>query len=535
MSDFDPLELKSAEPEQMEIAYQTARRTGRADDFRQAVDALYADAPDSPLFAAWHYRLLHEDERKSGAPVGWAWAVPLALLNGLIFWWLSDDKRFVFRITSPFSGEGSDFIPVIIPLAGPVAALFVLLYLAATGNRRWRALAGVAAALAGVVVYVIFVYPLAGPRPFQEQYLTLMAMHLPLLAWAGAGVFLAGLRRNPANRFAFLIKSFEIFIMAGLFVIAGGLFTGVTFGLFGALNIEPPVLVQRLFIAGGGGLIPVLAVAVLYNPAAPPREQAFDAGLSKLVALLLRLLLPLTLLVMLVYLGFIPFNFREPFENRDVLIIYNGMLFAVMALLVGATPVDRAELSPAVQIWLRRGIVAVAALALLISLYALAAIVYRTAMDRLTPNRLTFIGWNLVNLGLLGWLLIVQARAGKEGWLAGLQRTFSRGAEVYTVWTLLVILALPWLFTLDRGAVESLPPDVQQIVYTRSQPVLLKCTGSPHIYLLDGSRKRWIRDIPTFEERGYRWSDVSFISCADLRTVPDGAPIPADAGPPPQP
>ena len=108
----------------------------------------------------------------------------------------------------------------------------------------------------------------------------------------------------------------------------------------------------------------------------------------------------------------IPFNFREPFDNRDVLIIYNGMLFAVIALLAGATPVSLADLSPRVARWLRLGIIAVAALALVVSLYALAAIVSRTAMDRLTPNRLAFIGWNVVNIGLLVLILIRQAQAG---------------------------------------------------------------------------------------------------------------------------
>ena len=51
-----------------------------------------------------------------------------------------------------------------------------------------------------------------------------------------------------------------------------------------------------------------------------------------------------------------------------------------------------------------------AALALVVSLYALAAIVYRTAMDRLTPNRLAFIGWNVINIGLLILILFWQAQ-----------------------------------------------------------------------------------------------------------------------------
>ena len=241
-------------------------------------------------------------------------------------------------------------------------------------------------------------------------------MHLPLLAWAGVGAYLIARHRDPANRFSFLIKSLEVFILGGLFVIAGGLFTAITFGLFQALDVDLPEVVQRLFIAGGGGLIPVVATAVIYNPAQPPAEQAFDEGLSKLVALLMRILLPLALLVLLVYLAFIPFNFRAPFENRDVLIVYNGMLFAVVALLVGATPVRLADVAPGLGRWLRLGIIAVAALALIVSLYALAAILYRTVLDRLTPNRLAFIGWNVVNIGLLA--LVLLAGAGRGGAVA---------------------------------------------------------------------------------------------------------------------
>jgi len=65
--------------------------------------------------------------------------------------------------------------------------------------------------------------------------------------------------------------------------------------------------------------------------------------------------------------------------------------------------------------------------------------------------------------------------------------------------------------------------------------VLLKCQGSPHIYALENGQKRWIKDIPTFEAEGYKWEDVKIVSCDYLRSLPDGPPIPEDAGPPPQP
>ena len=65
--------------------------------------------------------------------------------------------------------------------------------------------------------------------------------------------------------------------------------------------------------------------------------------------------------------------------------------------------------------------------------------------------------------------------------------------------------------------------------------VLLKCDGSPHIYRLENDQKRWIKDIDTFLAEGHVWEDVRMVSCGYLRSIPDGPPIPEDAGPPPQP
>jgi uncharacterized protein YjhX (UPF0386 family) len=65
--------------------------------------------------------------------------------------------------------------------------------------------------------------------------------------------------------------------------------------------------------------------------------------------------------------------------------------------------------------------------------------------------------------------------------------------------------------------------------------VLSKCNDSPHIYRLENDQKRWIKDIDTFTAEGHVWEDVRFVSCQYLRDLPDGPPIPEDAGPPPEP
>jgi hypothetical protein len=65
--------------------------------------------------------------------------------------------------------------------------------------------------------------------------------------------------------------------------------------------------------------------------------------------------------------------------------------------------------------------------------------------------------------------------------------------------------------------------------------LLAKCETSPHVYVLEGETKRWIRDIDTFVAEGYKWEDVQIVLCQTLRDLPDGETIPPDSGPPPQP
>lgn len=522
-------------PEEMEQTYQQAARAGQASAFADAVEVSYRQAPDNLLLAAWHFRLAHAMAEAKGRVIAWGWALPLGLLNGLLLWLLSDEERFNIRVTNPLTGQLTTLIPLVVLAAVPISAVVIALFLSAAGRPRWSRVVAVTLGLAAAAAYVLLLYPTIWPRVFQQQYLSLMVLHLALLAWAGVGVVALTRGRDPKNRFAFLVKSLEAFVVAGLLAIAGALFTSITFGLFGALGIEPPEWVVRLFIAGGGGLIAVVAVALVYDPQAEPAQQSFDEGISKLVALLMRLLLPLSVAVLLVYLAFIPFNWREPFENREVLMIFNAMLFAVVALLVGATPVQGSDLSARGQTWLRRGVIALAALALLVSLYALAAILYRTAIDRPTPNRLTFIGWNVVNILILALLLIHQARAERERWLQAVHKAFAAGTVLYIAWSLAGLLALPWLFRSDPAQVAGLPLSIQRLAYEEPYPLLLKCASSPHIYLLEDGQKRWIKDIPTFEAQGYRWNDVEFVTCADLRAVPDGETIPPGAGPSPQP
>lgn len=425
------------DPQRLEQLYQSARRAHEVSRFTTDLNAVFQGAPDNLLFAAWHYRL---SEGATGGRLSreWMLAIGMSVALGVLLWLLSDPNLVLLG--------GA---PILAIVGAPIISLFIMDFLALAARRMPLRLWLVAAALAAVTAYVVVIAVVVVPprgTSFANGLLILMALHVPLLAWAALGLAVLGWRSSARNRFAFLTKSIEAIGTTGVALIVGGIFAGLTYLMFGAIGVEIPNVLLRLLIVGGFGLIPLLAVASVYDPSLNPEQQEFRRGFGRILTIMMQALLPLTLLVLVIYLAVLPFNFLAPFNNRDVLIVYNVMLFAIMGLLIGVTPTTADDFSPRYQSWLRAGIVVVAALVALVSMYALAATVYRTSQDVLTMNRLTIIGWNAINIAILIVLLARQVRTRRDGWIAAAQGAFRLGTVAYVVWAAFLVLALPWLF-----------------------------------------------------------------------------------------
>ena len=429
------IQAAKEDAQKLEQLYQLARKEGQSDVFQSALIACYEGDPDNLLYAAWFYRLQETADRKRRV-VNWVLAIPLSILTGLIFWLLSDFDNLIYL----------DHLPVLVLWWSPIATMSALIFMSVTAKKNQVRAVVLGLGLFAVTVYVMLAAPGLEVPWKTNHYLDLAAIHLPLLCWIALGISVLGLKSSKEDRFAFLIKSIEVMITAGLYLIAGVVLGGITIGMFAALSITIPEIWMRLIAAGGIGLLPVMAVASVYDPTKSPSEQDFDQGLSKFIATMMRLLLPLTLGILVFYILVIPFYFFEPFNNRDVLIVYNLMLFAIMALILGATPISGADLSPQLQKWLRLGIITVAILAGLVSIYALSATVFRTFGGGWTINRLTIIGWNIINISILFWLVFKQFKTGREKWIDSLHSVFSLASNAYLAWGLFIVLAIPWLF-----------------------------------------------------------------------------------------
>lgn len=434
MNYITEIQSAASNPEKLEQLYQAARQANQEGEFRVDLLAEYEKSPENLLLSAWHSRFEHVSLPKAKRAINWGLALVLGVISGLSLWAISDPKFLLFDRTS-----------YLLLFWAPICTVLTLIFLSVVSKKNYGFAAVAAAGLVIACVYVLLITPIQAFYPGRD-YHNLMMLQLPLLCWIAIGVAVMGFRSTYANRFAFLIKSIEVMIAAGIYLIFGLAFGGITLGLFAALNITPPDLIMRLFAAGGIGLLPILAVATMYDPLVSPEAQDFNQGLSKFIFTMMRLLLPLTIVVLVIYIFVIPFNFMAPFQNRNLLIVYNVMQFAIIGLLIGVTPLKVDDLSQKLQLWLRRGIIAVAILALLISLYALSAVLYRTAIDHLTLNRTTIIGWNIINVGILVALLVSQFRKGINGWHERLQGIFSKATTAYLVWSLLLIVLLPLIF-----------------------------------------------------------------------------------------
>lgn len=421
------------DPEQIEQLYRQADQAHQLTQFAAAVLTCYEESPDNLLYAAWYYRV-HASAQPARRPTFWWLAIPLSLLTGLLFWVLSAPQLTIL-----------DDAPALVLLWSPVAAVLVIGFLTYVTRQHVRRAAVLAGLVAAVSAYVVLMGQRTGFAG-QESYLEQMIAHLPLLSWSAVGMYVLGLRSERHQRFAFLTKSIEVLGTGGVYAVAMVIFSVITMGLFEALDVTLPDSIMRLLIVGGLGTLPLLAITSTYDPLRDPEAQEFRRGLGKIIAIVMWLLLPLTLIVLVAYLGVLPFRFMQPFRDRDVLIVYNVMLFAIMGLFVGATPIATDELPTPQQRALRAVMLAVASLTVLVSLYALAALLFRTWEGRLTVNRLTMIGWNTINLGVLGALIGSQLRRGHVHWVESLQQVFGRATVWYVAWASVLAITVPWFF-----------------------------------------------------------------------------------------
>ena len=373
-----------------------------------------------------------------------AWALGLSAAWALLAWDLP-------AVPVPGASTPRFWLPW-----SPVAVAAILGFLAVTGRkafvtRRPRRLAIPVFVLAGAAPFLVaaLVGLSAGGRTGDAAALS--SAHLAIFSAACLGIALTWGSPDVANdRFAALTKALEVLVAAAILFAILEIAGGLTLGIFSVLGLVTPGDVVQIGANLAFGVIPVLAVAAAYDPAADLSDQDLSRGPLRWLRLFARLAMVPALAIMAAYvIIFIPLFFVKAFQDRAVLLVYNGTIMAVLALLVLVLPAKGENLSQGFSRLLRRGMLALAGATFALNVYALAANAERVFRLGLTANRHVVLGWNLVTLLILGMILVGQARLGtlnESAWDFAFRRATALGMAVAAVWSLWVTLASPLLW-----------------------------------------------------------------------------------------
>lgn len=274
------------------------------------------------------------------------------------------------------------------------------------------------------------------PKQNVSDSLILACIHLPLLLWSVlAYSFVGGDLKDYSKRLEFLRYNGDLAVMSALILIAGGIVTGLTIGLFSliGLNIEKFYFENIVFF----GLAAVPIVATYLTETNPQIVNKVSPMIAKIFS-------PVVLVTLVAYLVAIVVSKKDIYNDREFLMVFNGLLLGVMAIILfsvagtSVSPGNRLE----TFVLLLLSIVTV-----IVNAFALSAILFRISTLGITPNRVAVTVGNiliLINLLLVALKLLKASRSGGDRREVGL--AFASYLPVYAAWALIVTFLFPLIF-----------------------------------------------------------------------------------------
>ncbi len=241
--------------------------------------------------------------------------------------------------------------------------------------------------------------------------------------------------KDKTKRIEFIKYNGDLAILVAVILIAGGILSGVTIGLFRAIGINIENFYMENVVIIGLVSAPIVATYILTN---------YPAMTNKIAPVISHIFSPLVLLTAIIYLVAIAISGKDPYNDRNFLLIFNIMLLGVMAIIVFSVSETSTN---GKQRFNEMILLILSIITVIIDLIALSAIFYRLGTFGITPNRLAVLGSNiliLLNLVLIMIDLFKTNFRKKEIWEVGL--TISEYLPVYIIWITFVIFGFPLIF-----------------------------------------------------------------------------------------
>ena len=284
------------------------------------------------------------------------------------------------------------------------------------------------------LVSIIYINLLPGVR--NSSSINLVYMHMPLLVWCLYGlVFINFDLKDKKKRIEYIKHNGDLAIMGALILIAGGILTGITIGLFQAIGINIEKFYSHYIVLIGLVSAPVVTTFILKN---------FTSLTSKIAPIIANIFSPLVLITLVIYLIVFAISGKDPYNIRDFLLIFNIMLIGVMAIIVfsvSKTSMNQKHKFNEMVLFI------LSIVTLIINLIALSAIFYRLGEYGLTPNRLAILGSNiLIFINLILITIDLFKINFKKSDLENVEFTISKYLPVYIIWTAIVVFGFPLIF-----------------------------------------------------------------------------------------
>lgn len=273
--------------------------------------------------------------------------------------------------------------------------------------------------------------------PLEDKDSIILAyLHLPVFLWVVLGLAFTGNEYDKGSaRLAYLKFNGEFGILYVSMAISGMVLTVLTMQLFRLVGTDISEFYFKNVVLFGAAALAVVAAFLVSR----------DIKLAKNIApYLAKIFSPLVLATLAVYLVTVIWVGKNPFLDREFLLVFNGVLLSVLAVTIFSITERGTGEKMNVSDYINFALIA---LALIIDAVALSAIVFRLSSYGITPNRLAVLGINVLICANLIWIMFSYARflQNKTG-PSTLQDAVTKYLPVYGLWAAFVTLVFPLIW-----------------------------------------------------------------------------------------
>ena len=400
-------------PQQLEKLYRENKS-----EFKKQFNEIYPDNNDNIVLQVWNERLNIESEKVTlGSKKEIVGVIVLIIFGGLI--------ANIPNLTS--INEESFFsknIPLIIfPI---LSAYFIWIQKIEFNKLLFPVIA--------IVISAIYVNLI--PDYNKSDSAILVGIHLPLFLWSILGYAFVGAKLNDHPRkIEFLKFNGDLIVMCAIILLSCIVFTLITFGLFELINIKIEENYFRYFGIWWIAAIPMIATFLLQN-----NPQL----INKVSPIIAKIFTPLVFINLLVYLTAVIYTGKYPYNDRNLLLVFNVLLIGVMALILFSVAEAGKSNKGFFTLYILFGL---SILTIIINSIALSAISFRILEYGITPNRIAVLGGNIlifIHLLMVSYKLFKTVRGKAE--IEAVETSIALFLPVYSIWTAIIIFVLPFVF-----------------------------------------------------------------------------------------